>query len=1178
MPLPGGPADKAGNSYERRWTVFALINLLAGKAQSLRIEVPGDEGVGSEFRQTVNGVAEWHQAKRQRAAGPWTLNALVAEGVLPPWQTKLDRGDRCVFIASTGADELRELAERARSALSWEEFDREFLAARSVRATFERLTRAWPNLSAEKVYDALQRITVHSIGEAELADWINERLRALVPDREAAAVAAVLAQLADDAVHRELTVADVRTHLAAHGAAPRDVSGKVDERHTGNDPLTGVQLHFAFSALPTVDPHGVLADIRIRLATAPVVWLWGPSGIGKSRFAAAFASQRASSYAFVRWLDCTNDDALTAAVARIAAEVLPTAPPTLETLVDVLRTEPRRGLLVVDNVNPATRDLISFLAGELGPHHLIGTSQHWSPGALTVRPLDTSGPVLKWLQQISRLNEREAIDLIGMVGGLPLALIAAALAPSSPASEADRDAIILGADVGPQERARSAIQRNLSRFGQTVRQGDELLAVLATMSPGQIPLGVLQSLAGMSITDRDLEDLGLWLGSGTSQSGVFLHEFVRDTIREVLTPEQLRNGRRRLEQTLSADEVTGVSPFELLPHALELRAAIPLLNIAVAFQTLGHSAAALWCASLSLAELASFPPLAGAHVRATLAEVYRRGGKERMAGDIAMAGLRDLYASNYLDLEHTLLSNLQSDELEVRADERAGADAVACDLLHTVGHAHASELGQENLRLALSAFTVAYIRHKSLHPSTPCGDTRMLARDILNTSMALASAALLDTALKELDGRALPERAKPVWETVEELLNYLGNLPLHNEALGNAISDTQNWMDKLVALPRESFVRDGVLDEDVFRLALAPSVATAGGSARNVLQPRESEPFVAALSDLYTYASVARESADEAAVAEVTTAIRETVEAMETENQAVSATVKSVLIVEAASRAIGAISQLIRQLEADNNGLGGAPNDLADAATDLGRAVANVAEKAGLELSGDFVVAVALASRVSGRQAVAAEICQQWTTGFRTLQEVHKLAAVTMLLLPEGSGGEEDNTRAEQWERRFPEHTLVSRWLRYLDLLLHCHASVGSGSTASVPERSAVKSTLRLLPPSPGSDVFARLLLHTFGHMRGWSSGDGLWAHRCCVAISLSRGCGAYDLALELHCLGHCYDAHGRSGAAKESYRKSYEILHNLYGSDGHYLIRELEDHLALIPDHDVRRGPVEPA
>ena len=58
MPLAGGPSDKAGNSYERRWTVFAMLDLLDGRATTLRIEVPGEVGVGSEFRLMVGGRPE----------------------------------------------------------------------------------------------------------------------------------------------------------------------------------------------------------------------------------------------------------------------------------------------------------------------------------------------------------------------------------------------------------------------------------------------------------------------------------------------------------------------------------------------------------------------------------------------------------------------------------------------------------------------------------------------------------------------------------------------------------------------------------------------------------------------------------------------------------------------------------------------------------------------------------------------------------------------------------------------------------------------------------------------------------------------------------------------------------------------------------------------------------------
>ncbi len=220
MPLPGGAADKAGNSYERRSTVFALTDLLAGRAQTLRIEVPGDDGTGSEFRLIVDGAAQWHQVKRQRAAGPWTVNALDAEGVLSPWQANLARGEQCVFVSSTSADELRELADRARSATSWAEFNKEFLAAGSVRVGFERLQRAWSGLSEEAVFDALRQVTVRTIGESELADWNNDRLRSLVSGARPATVAAILGQLADDSVHHELSADDVWTYLAQHDVTP----------------------------------------------------------------------------------------------------------------------------------------------------------------------------------------------------------------------------------------------------------------------------------------------------------------------------------------------------------------------------------------------------------------------------------------------------------------------------------------------------------------------------------------------------------------------------------------------------------------------------------------------------------------------------------------------------------------------------------------------------------------------------------------------------------------------------------------------------------------------------------------------------------------------------------------------------------------------------------------------
>jgi len=172
----------------------------------------------------VGRVPEWHQAKRQRAAGPWTVSALVSDGVVQPWRANLTRCERCVFVSTTGADELRELADRARWAESWDEFDGEFLHAEDVRKRFDRLRRAWNDPPQQQVHDALRYVQVRAIGEDELAEWITERLRSRATGATPATVAAVLAQFADDSVHHEVSASDVWTHLATHGITPRNLS------------------------------------------------------------------------------------------------------------------------------------------------------------------------------------------------------------------------------------------------------------------------------------------------------------------------------------------------------------------------------------------------------------------------------------------------------------------------------------------------------------------------------------------------------------------------------------------------------------------------------------------------------------------------------------------------------------------------------------------------------------------------------------------------------------------------------------------------------------------------------------------------------------------------------------------------------------------------------------------
>src|SRR3954451_24894014 len=87
----------------------------------------GCRHTGAEFRLVVGAQAQWHQAERQRASGPWTVSALAAtDGVLQPWWPKLSVGDRCVCVSGAGASELNELTERAAAAADWQEVSTEF--------------------------------------------------------------------------------------------------------------------------------------------------------------------------------------------------------------------------------------------------------------------------------------------------------------------------------------------------------------------------------------------------------------------------------------------------------------------------------------------------------------------------------------------------------------------------------------------------------------------------------------------------------------------------------------------------------------------------------------------------------------------------------------------------------------------------------------------------------------------------------------------------------------------------------------------------------------------------------------------------------------------------------------------------------------------------------------------
>ena len=124
MTLPGGPADKLGNRYEKLWTISEIVSMLMGFSDSIRIEDPAVQK--AEFVVTKGGLREFHQTKRVNQSGKWSLAALAAKdtALLQAIGSILSGNqNRFVFASGSDARELGELSEAARLRRPSEERD-----------------------------------------------------------------------------------------------------------------------------------------------------------------------------------------------------------------------------------------------------------------------------------------------------------------------------------------------------------------------------------------------------------------------------------------------------------------------------------------------------------------------------------------------------------------------------------------------------------------------------------------------------------------------------------------------------------------------------------------------------------------------------------------------------------------------------------------------------------------------------------------------------------------------------------------------------------------------------------------------------------------------------------------------------------------------------------------------
>ena len=211
---------------------------------------------------------------------------MAGDGVLANFITKLeDPSVRCVFVSTNSAGQLNELSDRATRSPSWDEFAATFLSDNQSRKNFDLVRSFAPGLPEQDVYERLKRILVEPIGENFLLAAIESRVSALV-DGDAATIVDVLAEMASERVHHELTALDIWNHLESRGFS---------RRHWNNDPhvLSAVEeandrylsLLRSQAISGTLLPRLETQTVQGRLKETSVkngVLVTGEAGIGKS--------------------------------------------------------------------------------------------------------------------------------------------------------------------------------------------------------------------------------------------------------------------------------------------------------------------------------------------------------------------------------------------------------------------------------------------------------------------------------------------------------------------------------------------------------------------------------------------------------------------------------------------------------------------------------------------------------------------------------------------------------------------------------------------------------------------------------------------------------------------------------------------------------------------------------
>jgi hypothetical protein len=266
--------------------VWQLVQMLDGKVDRIRIEDPGV--TKAEFVFSHGGRRELHQAKRSHSDGKWSLASLAASDMrlLQAIHAQLaGNDDRFVFVSSSDARELADLAVRSRDAESLQEVEEQFLAVKEAKEHFERVQKYWGNANIATTVDILRRIEVWAISEQGIEELVTSGLRALFLS-DPICVCNELRALAENSVHKTITYDALVNYLAGQGYRLRRLrnpeSASVPVHEVTEQYLAGVWKNLIRKTLLPREATRVSLSRIAEDARGGDVVLTGKAGAGKT--------------------------------------------------------------------------------------------------------------------------------------------------------------------------------------------------------------------------------------------------------------------------------------------------------------------------------------------------------------------------------------------------------------------------------------------------------------------------------------------------------------------------------------------------------------------------------------------------------------------------------------------------------------------------------------------------------------------------------------------------------------------------------------------------------------------------------------------------------------------------------------------------------------------------------